>query len=400
MKISSDYIKEIIQKNRDNIAFVIGNGIHKQYKDCEISWEDLLKSLWVDFIGKQIEIPKGISYTEFYDILELVFSENNRGSLNLKSSELPRTTLKDFGKIKSEDLYNIMLKISQTPPTSNLKKYNSIDLFRNRHSELVSDCRKWCEENIENGSDLSDEMCVNLMIETLSNNTKVQILRNSVKQAVARKFQSKDKYNLERCVNTISKLNAPILTTNFDTYISDAINAKQKKLTLQNNEYKFSDFYPWNVYYSDKEITNPLDGFAVWHINGTKNYPRSIRLGLSDYMGSVQYARKMIQGQNLNEYFSGKHQEYWIGYSTWLHIIFNKSLFIFGLSLEENEVFLRWLLIQRAKYSKMFNMPLKGWYIGEVNEGKEFFLEQLGFEIIKIQESNYAPLYEALEAKY
>ena len=143
MKISSDYIKEIIQNNRDNLAFVIGNGIHKQYKDCEISWEDLFKSLWEDFIGKQIEIPKGISYTEFYDILELVFSENNRGSLNLKSSELPRTTLKDFGKIKSEDLYNIMLKISQTPPTSNLKKYNSIDLFRNRHIELVSDCRKW-----------------------------------------------------------------------------------------------------------------------------------------------------------------------------------------------------------------------------------------------------------------
>lgn len=396
MKISSDYIKEIIQNNRDNLAFVIGNGIHKQYKDCEISWEDLLKSLWVDFIGKQIEIPKGISYTEFYDILELVFFENNRGSLNLKSSELPRTTLKDFGKIKSEDLYNIMLKISQTPPTSNLKKYNSIDLFRNRHSELVSDCRKWCEENIENGSDLSDEMCVNLMIETLSNNTKVQYLRNSVKQAVARKFQSKDKYNLERCVNTISKLNAPILTTNFDTYISDAINAKQKKLTLQNNEYKFSDFYPWNVYYSDKEITNPLDGFAVWHINGTKNYPRSIRLGLSDYMGSVQYARKMIQGQSLNEYFSGKQQEFWVGYSTWLHIIFNKSLFIFGLGLEENEVFLRWLLIQRTKYCKMYKKSHKGWYIDKsIKAGKRFFLEQLGFEVIDL--SDYNTLYHALE---
>lgn len=400
MEISSSYIKDIIQKNRDNIAFVIGNGIHCQYQDFDISWRELLESLWSKFIGKQINIPKGISYTEFYDILELVFYENNSGSLNNISSKYPRPTLKDFGKIKTEDLSNLMLKISQTPPTSNLKKYNSIDLFRNRHSELVSDCRKWCEENIENGSDLSDEMCVNLMIETLSNNTKVQILRNSVKQAVARKFQSKDKYNLERCVNTISKLNAPILTTNFDTYISDAINAKQKKLTLQNNEYKFSDFYPWNVYYSDKEITNPLDGFAVWHINGTKNYPRSIRLGLSDYMGCVERARKMIQGQSLYEYFSGKHQEYWVGYSTWLHIIFNKSLFIFGLSLEENEVFLRWLLIQRAKYRKMFNMPLKGWYIGEVNEGKEFFLEQLGFEIIKIQESNYAPLYEALEAKY
>ena len=225
--------------------------------------------------------------------------------------------------------------------------------------------------------------------------------RNSVKQNVSSKFPPKDsdKLRLRVCIERIRSLNAPILTTNFDTYISDSVGVTPHKLKLTGNQYKFTDFYPWNMYYSDKEISNPLDEFAVWHINGTCKYPRSIRLGLSDYMGSVERARKMIQGNNLEECFAGKNQSYWAGYNTWLHIIFNKSLFIFGLGLEENEVFLRWLLIQRAKYCKMYNKPLKGWYIGkkdkDINDGKKFFLEQLGFEVIDI--SDYNTLYQALE---
>ena len=178
--------------------------------------------------------------------------------------------------------------------------------------------------------------------------------------------------------------------------MSDSVNATLHKLKPIDNQYKFTDFYPWNMYYSDREISNPLDGFAVWHINGTRDYPRSIRLGLSDYMGSVERARKMIQGNSLDEYFMGKNQSYWKGYNTWFHIIFNKSLFIFGLGLEENEVFLRWLLIQRTKYCKMYNKNHKGWYIDKgIKEGKRFFLEQLGFEVIEI--SDYKTLYQALE---
>lgn len=313
MKISSDYIKEIIQKNRDNIAFVIGNGIHKQYKDCEISWEQLLKDLWNDYVGKKRNIPEGTSFTEFYDILELNRFWGNNGVIPRNSAQL----------------------IQQ---------------------------------------------------------------RNSVKQSVIDKFPHKDsdKLRLRVCIERIRSLNAPILTTNFDTYISDSVGATPHKLKPTGNQYKFTDFYPWNMYYSDKEIDNPLDDFAVWHINGTCKYPRSIRLGLSDYMGSVERARKMTQGNKLEEYFYGKNQSYWKGYNTWLHIIFNKSLFIFGLGLEENEVFLRWLLIQRTKYCKMYKKSHKGWYIDKsIKAGKRFFLEQLGFEVIDL--SDYNTLYHALE---
>lgn len=313
MKIDSIDIRSIILENQSNIAFIIGNGIHCQYKDCDISWEQLLKDLWNDYVGKKRNIPEGTSFTEFYDILELNRFWGNNGVI-------PR---------------------------------NSAQLIKQR---------------------------------------------NSVKQSVIDKFPHKDsdKLRLRVCIERIQSLNAPILTTNFDTYISDSVGATPHKLKPTGNQYKFTDFYPWNMYYSDKEIDNPLDDFAVWHINGTCKYPRSIRLGLSDYMGSVERARKMIQGNSLEECFAGKNQSYWAGYNTWLHIIFNKSLFIFGLGLEENEVFLRWLLIQRTKYCKMYHKNHKGWYIGMgINKGKRFFLEQLGFKVIEI--SDYNTLYQALE---
>lgn len=64
-------INDIISQNKDNIAFLIGNGIHYQYKDSDESWKDLLIDLWKKFVSNEIDIPKGISLTEFYDIIEL-----------------------------------------------------------------------------------------------------------------------------------------------------------------------------------------------------------------------------------------------------------------------------------------------------------------------------------------
>ena len=73
MEINSVNIKEIIQKNRHNMAFIIGNGIHYRYKDCDISWNGLLTSLWEEIFGEKLEIPQGISTNEFFDIIEMNF---------------------------------------------------------------------------------------------------------------------------------------------------------------------------------------------------------------------------------------------------------------------------------------------------------------------------------------
>lgn len=47
----------------------------------------------------------------------------------------------------------------------------------------------------------------------------------------------------------------------------------------------------------------------------------------------------MIQSDGFNELSDGKNRNNLIGSNTWLHVIFNKDLFIFGLALEGNEVF-------------------------------------------------------------
>ena len=88
----------------------------------------------------------------------------------------------------------------------------------------------------------------------------------------------------------------------------------------------------------------------------------------------------------------------WIGKQTWLDILFKKSLFIMGLGLNEDEVPLRWLLLQRERYNSMYNKGLKGWYVtckdDEVSSNKRMFLENVGFNIIQIDD--YRELYEDL----
>jgi hypothetical protein len=111
-------------------------------------------------------------------------------------------------------------------------------------------------------------------------------------------------------------------------------------------------------------------------------------------MGSVERARNLIHKGNEENLFSGKDQHRWKGRTTWLHIIFNKSLFIFGLGLKQNETFLRWLLIERKKYFKRFpDREKKGWYIDtklniKNDMGKRIFLKYAGFEIIDVESYN------------
>lgn len=50
-------IRTILNNHKATTAFLIGNGIHYQYKDCNIPWKKLLEDLWSEYTGKQEEIP-------------------------------------------------------------------------------------------------------------------------------------------------------------------------------------------------------------------------------------------------------------------------------------------------------------------------------------------------------
>ena len=185
-------IKEIIERNRNDIAFIVGNGINRYPQNPNaLSWDDLLIQLW-DKVSLQTltRRPNGISLTEFYDILEL---KNTQG----------------------------------------------INLQR----EAANFMTDW--EPLQHHRNIAEK---------------------------------------------IKQINAPLLTTNFEETFAKTFDYR----LLRTEQEGFTDFYPWTTYHSDTQLELPTEGFGVWYINGMINYHRSIRLGLSHYMGSVERARNQI----------------------------------------------------------------------------------------------------------
>jgi len=297
-----DVVKNILNNNQNNIAFIVGNGLNNysanKSGNFNLSWEQMLKELWGKISHDELSyLPKGTSFTEFYDILEL---------------------------------------------KNTLIKENPINLQK----------------------------------------TVVELIRDWI--------PTDDHVNV---LSKIRSFNAPLLTTNFDDIFTKALMLKRYRIGIDG----FTDIYPWTTYFSDSQFYNNLDNFAIWHINGMLDYHRSIRLGLSHYMQSVSRVQALLHNDSLENLFFGKNQQNWAGKDSWLHIIFNKPLFIFGLGLEENETFLRWLLLQRKGYFKLFpHREQEGWYInkGLIDEGKRFYLEYVGFKIIEMEE--YVDIYEGI----
>jgi hypothetical protein len=293
-------VQSIIHKNKQHIAFVIGNGLNRNFKGDNLTWNELLLNLWKQFSKhKQSNIPLGISTTEFYDALDINNANQNKFSVHLQLE-----VQKQIKKLKPSNNQNIVL-------------------------------------------------------------------------------------------SKIKQLKAPILTTNFDDLMAQSMGLTFYKI----DSTKFTDYYPWSCYYAEHKLSNPLKGFGIWHPHGMVKYHRSIKLGLSEYMGNVARARKILQHQNAQAYY--KTNSLWEGDQTWLTVFLNKALFIFGFGLDENEVFFRWLLIERAKYYKRFPKKKQpAWYMvlkqseESKNEGKRFFLQSVGVEMIEL--NSYKEMYEMI----
>ncbi|QMW01488.1 SIR2 family protein [Spirosoma foliorum] len=201
----------------------------------------------------------------------------------------------------------------------------------------------------------------------------------------------------KRVISTIRGCDCPILTTNFDKILSDAIDGEKFNM-IHSSERKFNNFhsrYPWTVYYGSKELKyHGEDEFSIWHVNGNVDYPQSINLGLTDYIKSITRINKELPSQKTGFHISGKLS------GTWVRFFFYKPLFIFGLGLEEQEILLRWLLITRKNYwlTKGWTSHM-GWYIHINNDGirslpgpKRIFLENVGLEILEFK--SYHEFYE------
>jgi len=288
-------MKALLTKNRRDLALLVGNGINLYGASPDKnSWANLLSTLARTHLGKaNSKVPRGISMTEFYDVLELAHA--------------------------------------RTPNELGLQ-------------------RQFC--------DLMDA------------------------------WKPLDQHH--HVTAWAVKHGVPLLTTNFDNTLGKAAACSLRRI----RKTAFTDFYPWDSYYGLEESIDPCTQFGIWHVNGMQHYTRSIRLGLSHYMGSVERARGWLH-KGSSRLFASADLDAWSGKLTWLQILFKKPILIFGLSLAENEVFLRWLLIERARYFKKFpDRRVPGWFISPSHEkdpGKFLFLDAVGIKPVAV--ANYDEIY-------
>lgn len=82
-------IKQVLNRNKSNLAFIVGNGINRfaYAQNQDVSWNALLLDVWQQISNRTLSnISDGISLTEFYDIMEF-------DCLNLKRFEVSVKTL-------------------------------------------------------------------------------------------------------------------------------------------------------------------------------------------------------------------------------------------------------------------------------------------------------------------
>lgn len=215
---------------------------------------------------------------------------------------------------------------------------------------------------------------------------------HDVKEHVIRELAISPEQSLpihQRLMELAQAYNAPVLTTNFDSAFEKSIDAKQVKI----NSKGFTRYYPWKTYYGFQQHESPTDGFGIWKVHGDVRYKDSIRLGLTDYMGSVERARGMIHKGSSRLFRSKRKGSSWTGQDSWLHIWFNLPVIIFGLGFGADEVFLRWLLIERRRYFNYHKKPMHVYFVSkeDVPPATENLMENLGVTMISIQE--YSELY-------
>lgn len=276
-------LRTLLSKHSSDIALLVGNGINLFGATGENSWGCLLSQLAREHLDpKHEKVPKGISHTEFYDVLELAFA-------------------------------------------------------------------------------------------------RTQVDPKLVVQFCALMASWKPMEQHEAIAGWAAHHEVPILTTNFENTLGEAVGCTFRRTGNK----RFTDFYPWETYYALTDVIEPCTQFAIWHINGMQKYPRSIKLGLTQYMGSAARARGWLHN-GAGRLLSDPAGTAWKGAMTWLQVFFHKPILVVGQGLPETEVFLRWLMIERTKYFRLYpDLQKRAWYVhvnGELPVGKVLFLKAVGFE--------------------
>jgi hypothetical protein len=188
-----------------------------------------------------------------------------------------------------------------------------------------------------------------------------------------------------------ARRSAPVITVNFDEMLSQGIGA-----AFIRTKSGFTDFYPWSSYFSTASIGDARSSFAIWHAHGMSKYPRSIRLGLTHYMGSVERARRLIYGTGGLRSKAVTKPEDWKGAGTWLEPFFFCPIVVIGFAFGKDENFLRWLFLERARLHRIKpDMKTEAWFVVKgtaEDDHRRAFLERLGIKMIFTE--SYEEIYD------
>lgn len=375
--MTSQELHNLILEHKKDSALLLGNGINR-YAQSGCSWDILLKALAKAYCPT-IDcscIQQGITNTEFFDFLEISILKNTptfdeerfaKQLVNLKGLNA------NLEKI-SEDIRRFATNPQSSFDVEKMKE--SAEYFKN----IISD-------------DFLSESRSMITIAELGGKLRPAV-NSQLSRSICTLMSKWIPSDCHREVASFAKKNElPILTTNYDNLLGNAVNARFYDFHDDNS----SEEHPISCCYTTKRKPD-VDKFGIWHINGMIKYPKSILIGLTHYMRALENVRSAIHPANKfqSEIFMGNQWGFTKLTNTWINILFKKNLFIFGLGLESEEVFLRWLLIERAKYYSLFpNNLKKGWYIASENVsiGKDFFLNSAGIEIIRVPD--YSSIYNA-----
>lgn len=370
--------KFIISKHTD-CALLIGNGINR-YAQSGCSWDTLLKALAHTFCPQLDidEIPQGISNTEFFDLLDINMIR-----------EMP---IYDVEKLKS-DLHNLVI-----PKELITRTEEQMRQIANRKPFSLDNLKSIRTSNVSLKLPKDFDTDLAMTLSTLGDKIK-PVLRNKQIDAICSLMRNWNYAPIHRQVSKFAlKYNLPILTTNYDDLLAKSICAKSHDFKHDAS----SEIFPFSYCFTDLNNTE-YDKFGIWHINGTIHQPKSILIGQTHYMRSVEKIRSLIFPPNRfnSELFIGNHWGFCTLKNTWINLIFAKHLIIAGLNLGNDEVLLRWLLIERAKYYSLYpSNRKKGWFIisnnDRIDSGKEYFLNNIGFEVLRVPD--YDSIYKIISA--
>jgi hypothetical protein len=198
----------------------------------------------------------------------------------------------------------------------------------------------------------------------------------------------------------------PILTTNYDlTLMTELIERHHSTIGTKNadgllfpariGKGRFTDYYPWSSYYSDRVVKSTTHDFGIWHIHGFCCYKRSLAIGAIDYANIISRLKRFLPPDPADKTESPPIT------NTWVEIFFNCDLYIVGLSLDSQETSLRWLLMQRERYFRR-NETRRRKTVYVVNKqydglgsGKAFLFDSLN--IVRDEYPDSSSIYDSYE---